>query len=569
MKRILINDKKLPLLETLSLIIESQESKSISQAKRLFMEKTNCDEEKADDFVRNVLRNDLPSLRTKDGGKFILGATRMYLDGELQDGETILRLNKIIRFISSSDKINEFDRNLNGLTLNKLSSSLNDDMENSINAKKSELDSNTYTRNSNYDIVRINSFEEASEYSKYTSWCITKEYSAFDSYTNDGINQFYFCLEKGFENVPKVPTQDAPLDKYGLSMIAVCVDESGGLQTCTCRWNHDNGGGDDVMDEKEISEVIGMNFYKVFKPNTIFKDELEVFLETYRNGKGTCTRSFSTSSFDDETQTCVVDYKGKKFNVMSYDGKNLYLKGWAKKIGDCDNFGFRKVFFGNDKGRNEIDCENGCKLVFEYPMSIVWNEYSRKSVVIVRRFNQGDNNVFNLYDKRNRRLISDIWFKYIYEPFSAQEKFYDVSIGNGFNVLNIETGNLVFRENLVRKAEHGFDGKIVGEIETKNGIKKILADKDYNTYKDMVFDDISDCDIYGLHRILRLNGKCNIINKDWKMLDSWYDSITISKSTGVYTVFNNIDGKLSVVMMITPNDEAYTLPSMTPFNPFQ
>ena len=63
MKRILINDKKLPLLETLSLIIESQESKSISQAKRLFMEKTNCDEEKADDFVRNVLRNDLPSLR--------------------------------------------------------------------------------------------------------------------------------------------------------------------------------------------------------------------------------------------------------------------------------------------------------------------------------------------------------------------------------------------------------------------------------------------------------------------------------------------------------------------------
>lgn len=178
MKRILINDKKLPLLETLSLIIESQESKSISQAKRLFMEKMNCDEEKADDFVRNVLRNDLPSLRTKDGGKFILGATRMYLDGELQDGETILRLNKIIRFISSSDKINEFDRNLNGLTLNKLSSSLNDDMENSINAKKSELDSNTYTRNSNYDIIRINSFEEASEYSKYTSWCITKEYLA-------------------------------------------------------------------------------------------------------------------------------------------------------------------------------------------------------------------------------------------------------------------------------------------------------------------------------------------------------------------------------------------------------
>ena len=85
----------------------------------------------------------------------------------------------------------------------------------------------------------------------------------------------------------------------------------------------------------------------------------------------------------------------------------------------------------------------------------------------------------------------------------------------------------------------------------------------------MVFDDISDCDIYGLHRILRLNGKCNIINKDWKMLDSWYDSITISKSTGVYSVFNYIDGKPSLVMMISPNDEAYAPPSMAPFNPFQ
>lgn len=54
---------------TKRLINESQESKSISQAKRLLMQRLGYDEQQADEFIRIKLRNDLPVLRTPEGGK--------------------------------------------------------------------------------------------------------------------------------------------------------------------------------------------------------------------------------------------------------------------------------------------------------------------------------------------------------------------------------------------------------------------------------------------------------------------------------------------------------------------
>ena len=52
---------------------------------------------------------------------------------------------------------------------------------------------------SQYNIVRIDSFEQAQQYGQYTSWCVTHDENMFNSYTNNGIGQFYFCLRHGFE----------------------------------------------------------------------------------------------------------------------------------------------------------------------------------------------------------------------------------------------------------------------------------------------------------------------------------------------------------------------------------
>ena len=47
----------------------------------------------------------------------------------------------------------------------------------------------------------------------------------YDSYTCNGINQIYFCLRNGFENVKPIVGKGCPLDEYGLSMISVIVNE--------------------------------------------------------------------------------------------------------------------------------------------------------------------------------------------------------------------------------------------------------------------------------------------------------------------------------------------------------
>jgi hypothetical protein len=57
------------------------------------MTKLNWDKERANQFVRVDLRNDITSLRDKQIAKFTLGVTRMFVDGQLRDANTIANLN--------------------------------------------------------------------------------------------------------------------------------------------------------------------------------------------------------------------------------------------------------------------------------------------------------------------------------------------------------------------------------------------------------------------------------------------------------------------------------------------
>ena len=101
-------------------LTESQESESIKGATRLYMERTGKSKEEADKFVRIDLRASFPPLRDKKIGKFILGVTRMYLDGQLGDSTTVANLNTTLKYVGDPTHINEYDRNLNGLSAQDL-----------------------------------------------------------------------------------------------------------------------------------------------------------------------------------------------------------------------------------------------------------------------------------------------------------------------------------------------------------------------------------------------------------------------------------------------------------------
>ena len=237
------------------------------------------------DAIDNEVGKTVGNARKLANAKYMLGATRMYLDmtdgrdAANAAGSKLSKLNQIIELIANDPgHLAEYDSNLNGLSFDELKKRFATAITATVDKDKEALASNTYQQNIEYEIVQIPNFDAASEYSPYTSWCVTHGESAYNSYTHDGTGIFYFCLKHGFEDVPAKRGEGCPLDEYGLSMIAVSVNDDGSLNTCTCRWNHAYGGNDHVMTTSEISELLGVNFYNTFKPR-----DIESILAEYRS----------------------------------------------------------------------------------------------------------------------------------------------------------------------------------------------------------------------------------------------------------------------------------------------
>ena len=249
---------------------ENREGKNINLVRRFLKEK-GYNQETAQKILDNI-RTDIPNSRLAQC-KFLLGITRMYLDGQLQDGNSIMQLNGILKYIASNAHVNEYDNNLSNLSVNELVNRFKTVQQNDLNQDKENISKWDYQENHRYNIVRIPDFKTANQYSNYTSWCVAHNESMYSTYTNGYIGIFYFCLRDDFETVEKVKGENCPLDDYGLSMIAISVNEDGSLNTCTTRWNHDMEGNDSMMDTKQISELIGRNFYNTFIPRS--KEEIE------------------------------------------------------------------------------------------------------------------------------------------------------------------------------------------------------------------------------------------------------------------------------------------------------
>ena len=281
------------------------------------MNKRGCDYKEAEDIV-NTLRNKFQALHNV-ASKFTLGVTRLYLDNEITDNNAG-KVNYILQIISQDNKINFFDKNINGLHLDALIHDLKDEIENleSQNSiDRSDLDS---SRNENYQIVKISSFDEANKYSVFTDWCITHYESYYNDYTNHGENTFYFALRNGYQSESRKPGANTPLDDYGLSMLAILVSPHRSMLRCTCRWNHANGGTDNILTTKELCDLLGGGAI-----NEMFSyDKREGELEDM------CKRlGYNLVGPLSEKHDVFLIYQktGFKFNVITIDKKIKY-KTW-------------------------------------------------------------------------------------------------------------------------------------------------------------------------------------------------------------------------------------------------
>ena len=482
-----------------SLITESQESKSIHAAKKLVMQRVGYDADRADEFIRVDLRDGLPVLKTPQGGKFILGVTRMFCDDELNDAATVSSLNATLRLVSSDKHINVFDRNLNGISCNELIKMFSNEMSEILDADKKEVNGMEFKNISDYNIVRIDSFDEAAEYSEYTSWCVAGREDAFDDYTNNGYKQFYFCLKHGFESVQKEIGEGCPLDEYGLSMLAVLVNENGSLASCTCRWNHENGGDDNVMDAKQISEIVGVNFYETFKPNNKWEDALS-YVKYLLVVDGADPKDVFDECRDFEEGFACVRLSDK-WNFLTTDKKFL-SDIW---FDDCNDFedGLASVELNNKWNFITVDGKFMSNTWFSYC------GYFEEGLAVVRL-----NGKWNFMDT-DGKFLSDTWFDYCK---SFRDGLASVQLDDKSNFISTEGQFL--SDTWFDYCSNFYDGFSKVELNCKWNFLttegKILSDTWFN--RCVYFEEDFAC--------VELNGKWNFITTDGKILsNTWFDNV--------------------------------------------
>ena len=513
------------------IIIESQESKSISAAKKLLMHRLGYNEQQADEFVRVKLRNDLSSLRNPKCAKFILGATRMFIDGQLTDSETILTLDRALRLCTDSEYYNQLDRNLNKMSVSDFINMMQPIMDAEQERSRQEVNAQNYSQGSDYEIVRIDSFEEASKYGDYTSWCITHNENMFDIYTDDGTCQFYFCLKNGFESIPQENGDNCPLDEYGLSMIAVCVDENGNLKTCTCRWNHDNGGDDHIMNEAEISRTVGMNFYGVFKPNNIWQKKIEDVKDQLKIGVDFREIFVFYGHEYDGWRWVRLD---KKYNYINSHNE-LISDIWFDKANDFER-GMGQVELDDKENLINYDgkfiCEEWYSYIFGFSNGValvknvdeLYNYIDLNGKVIssewfdeANGFTEGvglvmQNDWYNFIDKKGN-LISDNWFE---DAKEFQEGLARVYVNHGYTFID-KQGNFPFNK-IFDDAAYFKDGLCKVK---KHGMYNFI-----NTYGDYLSDrwfTKTERFINGRAKVY-IDGTCNFINQIGRVISNiWFD----------------------------------------------
>lgn len=174
--------------------------------------------------------------------------------------DRIPSLKAILRMLTGAHQ-DDFDGDLNGLSFDALEQNYGTH-KNRNSDDYNEGSGIEDTGESKYRIVRVKNFEESEQYARMfpddsTRWCICRSRQYWNQYTRRGQNTAYFLIAPDAEDIPAVPGENCPLDRYGLSMIGIMIDPEGGIDHCCCRWNYAHNATDGILNRKQIEELIG------------------------------------------------------------------------------------------------------------------------------------------------------------------------------------------------------------------------------------------------------------------------------------------------------------------------
>ena len=530
--------ERLATLLSEALLQESQESKSISQAAQLILDRgIKKTKEDADKFVRVDFRGQIPALRDKNAGKFILGAVRMWIEGQLNSAAVISRLNTTLKFVADPTHINEYDRNLNGLSAQELIDRFAPARQQAADQDKQALSGQQYQKNKRYKIHKINSFEEARKYGKYNDWCLAQPNGEdmYNQYTADGVNQLYIIVRDDYKTVPKQTGENTPYDDYGLSMMTVIVDGEGHMTQSTTRWNHQNGSSDSALTTKQVSEILGLNFYDTFKPNDTLKKRMEAF-DAWLKGQGEKPEGLRIMTALSDNSRIV--YFNKKYNIIRPDN-TLLLKHWLDYINQTP-FSSGLILVIDNDNYNLMDPQTGemaCTEGYDY---IASHEYH--GFLLVEK--EGQNN----FIRPDGTLLSNQWFDYA-DPFTG--RFAKVQTqGKGFNLLTTD-GKLLSGQWFRAIDQPNSEG--FAPVQTLDApVKSWQTDYDNILRPDgtLLFKEPVDQTFQyegDWFKVVK-DGKQNLVTKDGRLLSQeWFDKIWPNRDDDNLWAKVEKDGKQNIV----------------------
>lgn len=234
------------LVEKLIRITDKAETVSRNRAVE-YLVSAGLSKPEADIFL-NDLCIEIPALKGA-AIKYYPGIARWFFEGQVSFGNKrqVSRLNALLKVLRGHPASDFYNNDFNGEAFDEVLSFL-------------DIDDTTYHRPEklNYTVVRIDNFEQASEFRKYApEWCIFSSDYAFEQHTLNGSNQFFFLVRSDIDDVPRFPGENYPYDDYGYSFIAVCLDADAELASSTSRWNFDDYH-DNFLTGEEIEELIGI-----------------------------------------------------------------------------------------------------------------------------------------------------------------------------------------------------------------------------------------------------------------------------------------------------------------------
>ena len=352
-----------------------------------------------------------------------------------------------------------------------------------IDKQEDERIENTiYELNPDYEVIGPIDYETAHEYGEKScstsKLCYTQSKSIWDNYSNNGYNNAYIILKKGWENIPEKHDniEYNAYDTYGLSMIFVFVNGQGNITTCNTRWNHEAKYApgfkiDYAMNRTQISELIGAKFNDVFKPNNKIAKLTADIQRRLDNGES--PRYVFDKMWNFKEGLATVFIRGEGFNFITTENKIL-----------CPNMWFDFVY----------NFENGLALVFIRSEGYNWiktdGKYLRPDIRFDFAFDFKDG--IALVEIRNKKykidtngILYDLNGNRVDIPVQESKKYNN----SKSNIIRLTESDLhrVIKESVKKVLNEGFGSKVVKNpkltrLLNREGLGDILLCKGYGYF---------------------------------------------------------------------------------------